>query len=111
MSEAGTAVENPPEARPSAPESGLSRVIELKVSGQLMTLDAGVYCVFQMPAGVPPNDRSGLPGVRLSLPPGPGSRPGSSQHQLVPRRRVGGQPGRQCMALVRVANGQACRSW
>jgi hypothetical protein len=104
MSEAGTAVENPPEARPSAPESGLSRVIELKVSGHLMTLDAGVYCVFQMPAGVPPNDRSGLPGVRLSLPPGPGSRP---EAVSISSFRGDGWVGNQDAALVRVANGQA----
>ena len=63
MSEAGIAVQTPPEAKPSAPESGQSRVIELKVSGHLMTLDAGLYCVFQPPGVAPANDRSGLPGI------------------------------------------------
>ena len=63
MSEAGTANPNQPVAQ--AP----NRVTELKVSGHLMTLDAGVFCVFQAP-GSPANDQSGLPAVRISLPPG-----------------------------------------
>ena len=44
-------------------------VTELKVSGHLMTLDPGVFCVFQQDA--PPLDDSHLPGVRISMPPGP----------------------------------------
>ncbi len=49
-------------------------VTELKVSGHLMTLEAGLYCVVQNPS--PARDgASGLPGVRLSLPPGPAGRP------------------------------------
>jgi hypothetical protein len=104
MSEAGTAVQSPPEAQPSPPEGGQSRVLELKVSGHLMTLDAGLYCVFQMPAPHHPNDRSGLPGVRLSLPPGPGSRP---EAVSISSFRGDGWVGNQDAALVRVANGQA----
>ncbi len=45
-------------------------VTELKVSGHLMALDAGVFCVFHAPGAQPPDEQSGLPGVRLSLPPG-----------------------------------------
>jgi hypothetical protein len=46
-----------------------SPVTELKVTAHLMTLEAGVFCIFQAPTGAPA-DRSGLPGVRLSLRPG-----------------------------------------
>ena len=75
MSEVGNAVRNPPAAEASNLEANQSRVSELKVSGHLMTLDAGLFCVFQ-PSGSPsPNQRSGLPGVRISLPPGPAGRP------------------------------------
>ena len=46
------------------------RITELKVSGNLMTLDAGIFCLFQQPgAAVAPQDGSGLPGVRISIPP------------------------------------------
>jgi hypothetical protein len=49
---------------------------ELRVSGHLMRLDPGLFCVVQMPTpGADPV--SGLPGVRLSLPPGPNGRPES----------------------------------
>ena len=45
-----------------------SVVSELRVSAHLMTLEPGVFCVFQRPA--PGIDGTGLPGVRLSVPPG-----------------------------------------
>ncbi len=46
------------------------RITELKVSGNLMTLDVGLFCLFQQPgAAVAPQDGSGLPGVRISIPP------------------------------------------
>ena len=45
-------------------------VTELKVSGHLMKLDPGLYCVFHGPNGQGPNPATGLPGVRISLPPG-----------------------------------------
>ncbi len=48
-----------------------SAVTELKVSGHLMLLDTGVYCVFHTPGGAPPDPATGLPGARVSLPPGP----------------------------------------
>ncbi len=48
-----------------------SPVTELKVSGHLMRLDTGVYCVFHTPGGTPPDPATGLPGARVSLPPGP----------------------------------------
>ncbi|BCK76163.1 hypothetical protein AA0242T_0749 [Acetobacter aceti NRIC 0242] len=45
-----------------------NRVIDLKVSGHLMTLDRGLFCVFHVPSQEPPSPR-GLPGVRLTQPP------------------------------------------
>ena len=54
------------EAASSAPQL----VTELKVSAHLMQLDAGVYCVYNTPGSAPPDPETGLPGVRLSIPPG-----------------------------------------
>ncbi|GBQ26030.1 hypothetical protein AA0472_1971 [Acetobacter estunensis NRIC 0472] len=45
-----------------------NRITDLKVSGHLMTLDQGLFCVFHVPAQEPPSPR-GLPGVRLTQPP------------------------------------------
>ncbi len=45
-------------------------VTELKVSAHLMQLEAGVYCVYNTPGSPPPDPATGLPGVRLSRPPG-----------------------------------------
>ena len=75
MSEAGTAVRIPPAAAAPRETEAQGRVAELKVSGHLMTLDSGLFCVFQVPGSPMPNDNSGLPGVRISLPPGTASRP------------------------------------
>lgn len=56
MSEQGTA-------------SALKLITELKATAHLMMLDDGVFCVFHSAGGAPPDARTGLPGVRLSLPP------------------------------------------
>ncbi|WP_086643999.1 hypothetical protein [Acetobacter sp. DsW_063] len=45
-----------------------NRITDLKVSGHLMTLDQGLFCVFHAPAQQPPG-ASGLPGVRLTVGP------------------------------------------
>ena len=76
MPEAATAVldrpDNRTEARPAAaPDNSQNRVTELRVSGHLMTLDTGLFCVFQASGTPTPDPESGLPGVRVSLPPGP----------------------------------------
>jgi hypothetical protein len=55
MSETGASVKQGP-------------VTELKVTAHMMTLEPGLFCIFHAPTGQLP-DRSGLPGVRLSLPP------------------------------------------
>lgn len=43
---------------------------ELKVSGHLLRLDEGLYCVFRRPQDDASNPTKGLPGVRISPPPG-----------------------------------------
>ncbi len=105
MSEAGTAVKAPPEVQPSAPPAEQSRVVELKVSGHLMTLDTGVFCVFQAPGSASANERSGLPGVRVSLPPGPAGRPEAVSISTF--RDDGWLDGKDAAALIRVASGPA----
>ncbi len=49
-------------------------ITELKVSAHLMVLEPGLFCIVQKPS--PAADAmTGMPGVRLSLPPGVASRP------------------------------------
>ncbi len=78
MSEAAMIVPKPPPAQAVVRDGGTqNRVTELRVSGHLMTLETGLFCVFQAPGSPAANDQSGLPGVRISLPPGPAGRPES----------------------------------
>jgi hypothetical protein len=105
MSEAGNAVRNPPDAAANAPAGGQNRVTELKVSGHLMTLDTGLFCVFQVPGAPAPNDRSGLPGVRISMPPGAAGR--ADAVSISTFRDDGWLDGHDAAALVRVAKGPA----
>jgi hypothetical protein len=51
-----------------------NRVAELQVSAHLMTLETGLFCVFQTPGSPPPDKISGLPGVRITPAPGAGGR-------------------------------------
>ncbi len=76
MSEAGNAVKNPAAAAANAPGNAGNRVAELKVSGHLMTLDTGMFCIFHAPGATAVDDGTGLPGVRVSLPPSPADQPG-----------------------------------
>src|SRR5215469_14371605 len=106
MSEAGTAVPHPPVAQPTPHEvTAQNRITELKVSGHLMTLEDGLFCVFQAPGSAAPNERSGLPGVRISLPPGPAGRPEAVSISTF--RDDGWMDGADSAALIRVANGPA----
>ncbi len=91
-------------AEPRPAESSQSRVMELKVSGHLMTLDAGVFCIFQ-PPGSPQAGAGGLPGVRISLPPAP-LRPKDTV-MISTFREDGWLNGGDGAALVRVAQGPA----
>ena len=107
MSEAGTAEPHAPAAAAEVRESAAptNRVAELKVSGHLMTLDSGLFCVFQAPGLMAANDRSGLPGVRISLPPGPASRPEAVSISTF--RNDGWMEGTGSAALIRVTEGPA----
>jgi hypothetical protein len=110
MSDAAAAVLNPAntshDAKPAAPADGpaaAGRVAELRVSGNLMTLDTGLFCVFPVPGSPPPDPVSGLPGVRVSLAPGFASRPDAVAISTF--RNDGWLDG--TAALVRVSDGPA----
>ncbi|MGE0225942.1 MAG: hypothetical protein AB7F35_21250 [Acetobacteraceae bacterium] len=67
---------NRPAADPSAQSEArdaASRVAELRVSGHLMTLDTGVFCVFPAPGSPSADPNTGLPGVRVTR--APASKP------------------------------------
>ncbi len=53
---------------PSDVQAAKPTILPLKVSGHLMAMEPGLFCVFNSP-GPQPSDRSGLPGIRLSLAP------------------------------------------
>jgi hypothetical protein len=105
MSEAGTAVQKPPAVQARAPEASQNRVTELKVSGYLMSLETGLFCVFHAPGAPSANDHTGLPGVRISLPPGLAGRPEAVSISTF--RDDGWLNGHGAAALIRVANGPA----
>jgi hypothetical protein len=77
---------------------------ELKVSGHLMTLEPGLFCVFQ-PQGSPAAGPNGLPGIRLSMPPAPLGRPDAVSISTF--RPDGWLNGGDGAALVRVTEGPA----
>ncbi len=79
-------------------------VTELKVSGHLMKLDTGLYCVFHGPNGHRPNPSTGLPGVRISLPPGAASANGV---EISGFREDGWVSTGNDAALIRVSEGPA----
>jgi hypothetical protein len=95
-----------PDANVAANESpaGSKLITELKVSGHLMTLDSGLYCIVLMPSRAM-DMAAGLPGIRLSLPPGPMNRPESIQ--ITTFRPDGYLHGFGDAGLVRVLNGPA----
>jgi hypothetical protein len=103
MSEAGTA--NPNAAAAQVQGAAQNRVTELKVSGHLMTLDTGVFAVFQAAGSPTASAAAGLPGVRISLPPGTVDRPANLSISTFQNDGwINGQDG---AALVRVAKGPA----
>lgn len=108
MPKAGTAaLAAPPAAAPPAavPQSGPGRVVELKVGGHLMTLEPGLFCIFHAPGSAVAEPSSGLPGVRVSLPPHAAGRPESVDIRSF--RDDGWLSGVQDAALVRVSGGPA----
>jgi hypothetical protein len=109
-SEAAAASGNAPGNAPAnaaaagAPPAGVqNRITELRVSGHLMTLEAGLFCVFQTAGGTPADAETGLPGVRISIPPGPAGRPEAVSVSTF--RADGWLDGTG--ALIRVADGTA----
>lgn len=115
MPEAASAVQTktdapalPPSGSPDGKQSGIpaelsNRIAELRVSGNLMTLDTGLFCVFQAPGSPPPDPATGLPGVRVSLAPGHSGRPDAVSISTF--RQDGWLDGTG--ALVRVTDGPA----
>lgn len=101
MSEATTAVPKQAATRGEVK----NRVTELKVSGHLMTLETGVFCVFQAPGSPGANANTGLPGVRISPPPGPAGRPEAVQISTF--HNDGWLGGSNAAALIRVSQGPA----
>lgn len=91
--------------RPAPSERGTApgRVSELKVTGHLMTLETGLFCIVQAP--VRGASASGLPGIRISLPPGPVARPDAVT--ITSFRPDGWLSGGGDAALVRVLGGPA----
>jgi hypothetical protein len=86
---------------PDASASSTQKIVtDVKVSGHLMTLETGLFCILQRQnqAG---SDVSGLPGVRISLLPG-ADEAGVSITSFRPDGWLGG---RHDAALVRVENG------
>jgi hypothetical protein len=80
-------------------------VTELKVSGNLMTLDSGLFCIFNAPGSTMPDAATGLPGVRVSVPVGPVFRPDAVT--ITSFRDDGWLAGWNGAALVRVTRGPA----
>ncbi len=80
-------------------------ITELKVSAHLMTLDAGLFCIFNSPGAPSPDAATGLPGVRLSMPPAPAGLNGTVS---ISGFNAGGWlSGDDGAALVRVTGGPA----
>ncbi len=104
MSEAATAT-RPAPAQEAAPDGAQNRVSELKASAHLMTLDSGLFCVFQAGGTPAANAQSGLPGVRITLPPGAGGQ--SDAVSISTFQADGWISGQDMAALVRVSRGPA----
>lgn len=87
-------------------QPGQQKVVEeLKVSAHLMTLDKGLFCVFHTPGTQVVDAATGLPGVRVSLPPDATARP--EDVTISTFRRDGWLAGDEGAALIRVGAGPA----
>jgi hypothetical protein len=109
MSEAATAERTEPKvakpaAEPKDPAADpANRVAELQVSAHLMTLETGLFCVFQTPGSAASDPATGLPGVRITPAPGLAGRPEAVSVSTF--REDGWLNG--TAALVRVSDGSA----
>ncbi len=90
--------------RKQAPQTQQA-ITELKVSGHLMALDAGVFCVFNQPGSAPPDGATGLPGVRITTAPSANGYPGHVS--VVGFGADGWVGGSADAALIRVTGGPA----
>jgi hypothetical protein len=88
---------------PGIPPAAANRVAELQVSAHLMTLESGLFCVFQMPGSPTPDPITSLPGVRITPAPGIAGRPEAVSVSTF--REDGWLNG--TAALVRVTDGSA----
>ncbi len=80
-------------------------ITELKVSAHLMTMEDGLFCVFNTPGSVPPDAATGLPGVRITAAPGHGGLSGQvGISGFDGQGWLGGDAG---AALVRITGGPA----
>ncbi len=108
MSEAASAERTQVKAKSQAqparqPADPSKRIAELQVSAHLMTLESGLFCVFQTPGSAPPDPATGLPGVRITPAPGIAGRPEAVSVSTF--REDGWLNG--TAALVRVTDGSA----
>lgn len=103
MSEAASAEPRQKAQQDVGPQDASSRVAELQVSAHLMTLDTGLFCVFQTPGSPQPDPATGLPGVRITPAPGLAGRPEAVSVSTF--REDGWLNG--TAALVRVTDGSA----
>ena len=108
MSEAATAersrVKQEKSSRPEGETAGPGgRIAELQVSAHLMTLETGLFCVFQTPGSPQPDPVTALPGVRITPAPGLSGRPEAVSVSTF--REDGWLNG--TAALVRVTDGSA----
>jgi hypothetical protein len=85
------------------PPESASRIAELQVSAHLMTLETGLFCVFQTPGSPQSDPATGLPGVRITPAPGIAGRPEAVSVSTF--REDGWLNG--TAALVRVTDGTA----
>ncbi len=67
----GQTAQSPQARAASQPGQTQKLVQELKVSAHLMTLEPGVFCIFNVPGEQRVDERTGFPGVRVSIPPSP----------------------------------------
>jgi Clostridial hydrophobic W len=108
MSEAASAERPVAKAKQAAqpasqPPEASNRVAELQVSAHLMTLETGLFCVFQTPGSPQSDPATGLPGVRITPAPGLAGRPEAVSVSTF--REDGWLNG--TAALVRVTDGSA----
>ncbi len=84
---------------------GQKVVTELKVTGHLMTLETGLFCIYPAPGAGTHDPASGLPGVRITLP--PGTTHANRDVRIATFREDGWVGGAMDGALIRVPEGPA----